>query len=43
VKKHPVHCTQHIKDKTQPPCLNLAYSTVDTSALLRFKFLDVAA
>ena len=31
-----MHYTHHFKDKTQPPCLNLAYSTVDTSALLRF-------
>jgi len=35
VKKHYVHCTQHVEDKTQTPSLNLAYSTVDTSALLR--------
>jgi len=43
IEKHSVHCTQHIKEKTQPNCLNLAYSTANTSALLRFKFLDVAA
>jgi len=34
-------CALHAahKDKTQPPCLNLAYSMVDTSALLRFEIL----
>jgi len=44
-EKHSVHCTQHIKYKTQPPCLNLACSTVDSLRLLCcvFKFLDVAA
>jgi len=37
-KSEKTFCALHAahKDRTQPPCLNLAYSIVDTSTLLRF-------